>query len=401
MTRLLRYLLPGLACLTSTWSPAQPLLPAELQLRVTMELAGDLGITGNSMYNPRYFDGSAYANQISVRGFGRYPSGSGTPSMLVNNSANPVEHRMVAPFRGAWSSTYLLGSGGAQPAITTTLSRYDFDGSNRVDVVTPDSQTAESFDWVDEDTIIYTVYSPSANRMRLYLVDVVANPFALALNTTWNASGYILTSVTTRIRNVRVGDMYSGYAYYGDGNVNGNPNFYAIDLATGTETLLGNAGTLTGSGSYGVWTVLERGGYLYVQTTDNGIQVYSMTDATTLGSLYTTYAKADLDAITGYTGQYYGMDVTPDGTQLLLGGATGVVFELGPPILSIARSETGAVISWPSSVNAVRIQASPSLSSPDFTDLDPQPAIQVNGKLNTAPVPTSGEHTFFRLHKTP
>jgi hypothetical protein len=183
--------------------------------------------------------------------------------------------------------------------------------------------------------------------------------------------------------------------------VNANPNFYAIDLATGSETLLGNAGTLTGGGSYGVWTVVERGGYLYVQTTDNGIQIYNMTDATTLGSLYTTYAKADLDAITGYTGQYYGMDVTPDGTQLLLGGAAGVVFELGPPILSMARSGTGALLYWPKAVTAVRIQASPSLSPPDFSDLDPQPPIQVNGKLNTAPVSTSGDHTFFRLRKTP
>ena len=121
----------------------------------------------------------------------------------------------------------------------------------------------------------------------------------MSANTAWNANAFITTSVTTRIRNVRVGDVYSGFAYYGDAGHNSNPNFYAVDLATGVETLLGNAGTLTGGGSFVVWTVLERGGYLYVQTTDNGIQVYNMNSATSLGSLYTTYTKLDLDAITG------------------------------------------------------------------------------------------------------
>ena len=130
---------------------------------------------------------------------------------------------------------------------------------------------------MDDNTIIYTVYSPSTNRDRLYLADVVAAPFALNRNTAWNANGYITTSASTRIRNVRVGDAYSGYAYYGDGNQSSNPNMYVVNLATAAETLLGNAGTLTGTGSFGVWTVLERGGYLYVQTTDNARSDYDYT----------------------------------------------------------------------------------------------------------------------------
>jgi hypothetical protein len=51
--------------------------------------------------------------------------------------------------------------------------------------------------------------------------------------------------------------------------------------------VLGDAGSLTGTGSFGLWTVVERGGLLYVQTTDNGIQVYEMNSATSLGQLLT------------------------------------------------------------------------------------------------------------------
>ena len=76
---------------------------------------------------------------------------------------------MVAPFRGTYATTYLLASSGAMPA-TTTFSRYDFDGQNRVDVEVPGGgQGAEGFDWVDDQTIIYTIYNPSANRRRLAL----------------------------------------------------------------------------------------------------------------------------------------------------------------------------------------------------------------------------------------
>ncbi len=317
----------GLVGLVAFAVHAAPLQPQQLQLRVTVQPSFDLGIAGNSMYNPRFFDGKIYANQINNPCFGRYASGSVTPEMLVNNSGNAaLEHRMVAPFRGTNRTAYLLASSSAA-AASTTFARYDFDGYNPMTVDSPDTLTVDAFDWADDDTVIYAIYS-SGNRAKLYLAGVVAEPFAVTKRTTWNGNGYITTSVGTRIRNVRKGDVYSGYAYYGDAGQNTAPKFYAVNLATGTETLLGNLGTLTGTGSFGLWTVLERDGYLYVQTTDNGIYVYSLTDATTLGALYTTYTKEQLDALTGGSAQYFGLDVTPDGKRLLLGGFEGKVYEL-------------------------------------------------------------------------
>jgi hypothetical protein len=177
--------------------------PPPLQLRTIVNPSTDLGIAGSSMYNPRFFDGNIYACQINTPAFGRYPAGTNTPFLVVDNTAIPLEHRMVAPFRGTNSTTYLLAASGA---TTTTFSRYDFNGQNRVDVDVPGGgQAADSFDWVDADTIIYTTYEPSANRTRLALAKVVAEPFAVTADTRWNADGYITTSVTTRIRNARVG----------------------------------------------------------------------------------------------------------------------------------------------------------------------------------------------------
>lgn len=383
--------------LIASLSQAAPYLPEQLQLRVTINLGADLG-GPNSTFNPRIYDGNNFVNQINTpHGFGRYPSGSSSASVVVNNTSIPLEHRMVAPFRGINRTNYMIGSSSGA-ALTTTFSRYDFDGNNRVDATTPDSQTADGFDWVDDNTVIFADYT-SGNRKRLYFADVVADPFSMSANTAWNASGFITTSVTTRIRNVRVGDVYSGFAYYGDNGQNNNPNFYAVNLATGVETLLGNAGALTGGGSFGVWTVLERGGYLYVQTTDNGIQVYNMNSATSLGSLYTTYSKADLDAVTGGSAQYFGLDVTPDGSKLLLSGLGGLIFELGPPLLTISKTDTDVILSWPASVNAVVLQHSLTLSPPTFADIDPQPAVSSDGILNSATVPIANATEFFRLRK--
>ena len=383
--------------LAASLSQAAPYLPEQLQLRVAINLGTKLG-GGSSTFNPRIYDGNNFVNQINTPvGFGRYPSGMGSPSIIVNNTSIPLEHRMVAPFRDANRTRYMMGSGSGA-ALTTTFSRYDFDGNNRVDAVNPAGLTAEGFDWVDDNTIIHTVYT-SGNRKRLYLADVVAEPFSMSANTAWNASGFNTTTVTTRIRNVRVGDLYSGFAYYGDAGQNNNPNFYAINLVTGVEILLGNAGTLTGTGSFGVWTVLERGGYLYVQTTDDGIQVYNMNSATSLGSLYSTYTKTGLDTITGSSGQYFGLDVTPDGSKLLLGGVGGLIFELGPPVLGVSQAATDVVVSWPASVNAVVLQHSLTLSPPSFTDLNPQPGVSSDGILNTATVPIANTTEFFRLRK--
>jgi hypothetical protein len=308
---------------------------------------------------------------------------------------------MVAPFRGDQRNVYLLGSSGA---TTTTFSRYDFDGANRVDVNVPGQyQTTEGFDWVDENTILYTTYSPPANRRRLSLARVTANPFSVTADTRWNFNGAVETSATTRLRNVRVGDQFSGYAYYGDAGQNQQPQLFAIDLATGAETTLGNAGSLTGVGSFGLWTVVERGGQLYAQTTDNGIQVYAMTDATTLGPLQTTYPSDLLEDVTGYTGQFWGFDVAPDGT-LLLSGAHGLVFELEiPPVdplpLTIQFAAGQVTLSWPGTVVDAVIQASTDLSGSNFADLTPQPPVTIAQDHYTVTLPISTATQFYRLRR--
>jgi hypothetical protein len=380
---------------------AAPPLPEQLQLRATFNLGEDLG-TPNSMFNPVYANGQVFVSQInnSAQGIGIYTSGSETPVLVLNN-LGVIEHRMVQPFRGALSSTYLIASGGATPGTTTTFSRYNFDGSGRVDAQAPGGVTAEGFDWVDDTTIIYTSYA-SGTRTRLYLAQVTPEPFALTADTRWNANGYFNTGAGVRIRNVRMGDLYSGYAYYGDAGQNTNPKFFALDVATGTETLLGNAGTLTGTGSYGIWTVIERGGYLYVQTTDNGIQVYTMTSATQIGELYATYTKTQItDAAGQVSAQFFGLDVTPDGSRFVLGAATGRVFEFGAPQMRLVPGAGFATVSWPSTVTAIAVQEASTLGS--FTDMNPQPSFYVSGKENVADIllNTEAGATFFRLRKTP
>jgi hypothetical protein len=380
-----------------------PVQSGNWQLGVTVAPKDTLGQQPNTTYNPRYFDGDIFATEISgptFRCFGRFHSGSS--EFLAGAIPTQNEHRMLGLLRGAGSTKYLLGTGGwdgVDPATTflPTFTRYDLDGSNPVIVNSIDDQVVETFDWVDADTMVSTCYM-SGQRKKIYLTDVVADPFASSRNTTWNADGYVTTDVTTRIRNVRVGQVYSGYAYYGDAGQNSNPNFYALNLATGESTLLGNAGTLTGSGSFGLWTVVERGGYLYVQTTDNDIQVYNMVDGTTLGALYTAYSKAELDAATGYTGQYYGMDVYPDLTRMVLGAAQGNVYELAPALrLTIVQAGSSVRLSWPAYYQGYVFESSSDLSVA-FTEMDPQPTVSNIGTVNTATVPLSGTK-YFRLRK--
>ena len=73
--------------------------------------------------------------------------------------------------------------------------------------------------------MISTCYM-SGQRKKLYLTDVDRGPFALTRNTTLECQWIRRnTALTTRIRNVRVGQTYSGYAYYGDAGQNSNPEF--------------------------------------------------------------------------------------------------------------------------------------------------------------------------------
>lgn len=382
-----------------TTAQAQPYLNDQLELRSVLDLATDAGVSASSTFNPRYYGSYVYANQVNAgtMAFGRYVSGWPRPAMVVNNVAASMEHRMIAPFPGALQEKYLLGSGSGA-SLSTTMSRYDFDGSNRVDTPFPSAQTVEGYDWVDEDTIICTSYT-SGNRVNLYLVDVTAEPFALAVNTKWSQSGYITSKATKRFRNVRVGDVYDGFAYYGDSGQNSSPQFFALDLSNGVETALGNAGELTGGGSFGIWTVLERNGFLYVQTTDNGIQVYAMNSATSLGALHATYEKTTLDMLTSYAGQYYGLDVSKDGRCLVLGASGGKTYELGPVSLFGTRTGEDLILSWPTLPMYYTLQQSSTPASGSFVDVDPQPQITSDGFVDSMTVPRESGNVFYRLRK--
>ena len=392
------------ACLVASLAQAAPpFTPDQLQLRVRVQPWHDLGTNANSMYNPRFFDGYIFASQINWNCFACYPSGSSiiVAGALTGTNTPTRGPRMMSPFRGAYRWTYLLGSGGTANVFT----RWNWDATNPQDVTFPDGQLTESFDWVDDDTIICTDYT-SGNRKRLYLVDVTANPFTLTRNTTWNANGYITSAITTRIRNVRVGKGagFSNYAYYGDNGVSVNPNVYALNLTTGVETLLGHwngnlkAGIAGGaeSDSWGLWTVVECGGYLYLQSSDDGVQIYSMTDPTTMGALYTSYSPQDmLLATVAPRPALYGFDVAQNNEGLLLGSSSGGVYELGPPTLTAAKSGTDIILSWPASVTAVTVQSSSSLSPSSFGPI--YPTITVDGERNTATITPGSGSEFFRL----
>ncbi len=340
--------------LTSGVSAAPPILSGQLKPGAVQQFTPGDGST----YNARIFGDDNYVTQIgaSPASIARFPA-NGTAAVQESAHGAP-EHRMNAPFPGD-SPDYVLASGGAS---NTNLSRYDFSNyANRSDVLAPSGVgIVESFDWIDADTIIANSYT-SGNRTNLYLMDINADPFTAATNTLWNANGYVTTAATTRIRNVRVGQTYTDYAYYGDAGVNADPNFYAIDLATGASTLLGNAGTLTGDGSYGLWTVVESGGYLYVQTTDNGVQVYNMTGATGLGSLYTSYSKAEIDGLFGSpSAQYWGFDVSVDGSRMVFSGSNGNTYEVVPEPSSLVLATLGLLCA----IGMVRIQRRRRASTP-------------------------------------
>ncbi len=362
----------------------------------------------NTTYNPRFFDGNIYATEISDATFRCFGFFDGATLAFLGGGIPAInEHRMLGRLRSLGGTTYLMGTGGWRGDVPNTFAptftRYDADSwaSNPVAVNSIDDQVAESFDWVDDDTMISTCYM-SGNRKRLYLTDVTAEPFALTRNVTWNANGYVETPVSTRIRNVRVGQTYSGYAYYGDAGQNANPKFYAIDLATGVSTELGTLGTLHGGGSFGLWTVIERGGYLYVQTTDNGIEVYGpMVSATDKGPLYATYTKAELDALTGIRDedQYYGVDLNSDAGKMLLGAPFGKVFVLERAFdMSITQSGNNVILSWPSYYAGAVVESSSTLQPWSFADLIPQPAKVAAGDRVSATITMDpAAPVFFRL----
>jgi len=296
-------------------------LPSEsLKVGTVIDIGKEL-VSGSSMYNPRSFGGKNYIVQINApqRGVGCYPAGSTIYEALAN-IGDGAELRMAGAFQAA---NYVLLSGGAD---NDYFSRIDpnLNLDTRV-IATNLDVRASSYDWVDDDTIIHNSYK-SGLRANLYLTDINPDPFQVTANTSWNANGYVTTGATTRIRNVRVGDIYSGCAYYGDAGIN-TAGFWVIDLATGVSTQLGTL-NVSGDGSWGLWTVKEVDGFLYVHTTHDGIYIYNMTDATTLGTLHTRYTKDKLDALAEDTNPNWGFDVVDDGARMLLSAGLGRVIEI-------------------------------------------------------------------------
>jgi len=299
---------------------AAPLPSESLKVGTVLDIGKELA-SRSSMYNPRSFGGKNYLVQINApqRAAGCYAAGS-TVCEALADIKDGAEARMAGAFPAA---SYVLLSGGAS---NDYFSRIDPNLNLDTRVVTTNLPvTASSFDWVDDDTIIHNSYK-SGLRTNLYLTDIQADPFEVAANTSWNANGYVTTGATTRIRNVRRGDLYRGYAYYGDSGVN-TAGFWAIDLATGVSSLLGVM-DVTGDGSWGLWTVKEVDGFLYVHTTHDGIYVYHMIDATTLGALHTRYTKETLDALAEDTNPNWGFDVVDHGARMLLSAGLGRVIEI-------------------------------------------------------------------------
>ena len=323
-----------------------PLPIGSLKVGTVIDIGEDL-VASSSMYNPRSFGGKNYIVQINApqRGVGCYPAGS-TFCEALADIGDGAEVRMACAFPAA---SYVLFSGGAD---NDYFSRIDpnLNLDTRVFAMNLGVRPS-SYDWVDDDTIIHNSYK-SGLRANLYLMDINPNPFQVTANTSWNTNGYVTTEATTRIRNVRVGDIYSGYAYYGDAGTN-TAGFWVIDLATGVSTQLGTL-NVTGDGSWGLWTVKEVDGFLYVHTTHDGIYIYNMPDATTLGTLHTRYTKDQLDALAEDTNPNWGFDVVDEGDRMLLSAGLGRVIEIidsriadapNPPHGAVDVRQT-SILSW-------------------------------------------------------
>jgi hypothetical protein len=339
-------------CAAAPQVSGAPLPSESLKVGTVIDLGKELAAR-SSMYNPRSFGGRNYVVQINApqRAVGSYAVGS-TRCEALADIGNGAEVRMAGAFPAA---DYVLLSGGASNDF---FSRIDPNLNLKTRVLTTNlNVTPSSFDWVDEDTIIHTSYK-SGLRTNLYLTDIKAEPFQVTPNTRWNAGGYVPTGTTTRIRNVRVGDLYRGYAYFGDSGVN-TAGVWAINLANGISTLLG-AVNVTGDGSWGVWTVKEVDGFLYVHTTHDGVFIYRMTDATTLGALATRYTKESLNALAKDTNPNWGFDVVEGGARMLLSAGLGRVIEIidariadapNPPSGAVDVRQT-SVLNWSAGARA-------------------------------------------------
>jgi hypothetical protein len=323
----LEFVFAALTCGCVSTSIAGPIPNDALMVTAAMDTGDALG-GANSNYNPRNFAGSNFVLQINNNGLVRYDVGAEVAAAAISLEGGlGGQARMWSPMDAGTSSDWVLLAGGADEG---QFSRLPYSAENTADRVFagPANHEPNSFDWVDNDTIVYSSYE---FRNTIYLADVTADPFMVTTNTTWNTEGAVSTAAE-RIRNVRVGDVYDTHAYYAEAAVDTNATVWALDLATGTSTEVAKIEHVSGDGSWGLWTIKEVDGYLYVQTSHDGVYVYEMEDATTLGPLFTHYTKETLDGLMsdagGTVSPNWGFDVANKGSLMLLGG-TGMVIEIG------------------------------------------------------------------------
>ncbi|MDD4018529.1 MAG: hypothetical protein PHV28_11365, partial [Kiritimatiellae bacterium] len=160
----------------------------------------NISITSGSAYNPRICGDEIFGSRLGSTvaqpcGIARFLSGSTTPDVLQTYTNDA---RMISVMGGGTNKTWVIAAGGNG---NDYFSRMDYATlSNRV-FATGGAIRANTFAWVDEDTIIASSYM-GGSRTNLYLFDITADPFTVTPNTTWNANGYVATPVTERIRSI-------------------------------------------------------------------------------------------------------------------------------------------------------------------------------------------------------
>ena len=163
----------GVLCIAQISSlSAAPIPNDELEVTAVMFTGDELG-GANSNYNPRHFSNANFVLQINNAGTLRYPVATDEAEAVVS-FAEQTEARMFSPMDGGNSTDWLLLAGGVDQGQFSRLPYDAEDGEDR-EFSGPEDHEPNSFDWVDNDTIIYSSYE---YRDQLFLADVSADPFS-------------------------------------------------------------------------------------------------------------------------------------------------------------------------------------------------------------------------------
>lgn len=124
--------------------------------------------------------------QINNNGLVRYDAGSEVAAAVVPlDGSLGGQSRMWSPMDGGTSTDWVLLAGGADEGRFSRLP-YNAENTDERVFAGPANREPNSFDWVDNDTVIYSSYE---FRDTIYLADVTADPFTVTANTTWNIDG--------------------------------------------------------------------------------------------------------------------------------------------------------------------------------------------------------------------